>query len=222
MDTRQQQVLKAVVEEYINSGEPISSIFLADHYSQWGVSPATIRNELMTLMERGFLAQPHTSAGRVPTPKAYRFFVDTFIMDTFIEDREREYMEEIENFFELGDFLARESKSLVLGCKEPSEVYEVGLDYIIEEPEFNDRDFLTDFVSEAERLRKDFKKLVALINSKPHLFIGEEAKGITEDSRFSILLTKIRDEGFALFFSSTRMNYKKSLALANYLSSGYE
>ena len=72
---RQADILDSVISEYIRLAEPISSQHLEKRYD-FGVSPATIRNELQALSEKGYLAQPHTSAGRMPTDKGYRFFVD--------------------------------------------------------------------------------------------------------------------------------------------------
>ena len=72
---RKEKILKAVVERYIVSCEPISSSEIRDENLP-ELSSATIRNELAALEEMGYLAQPHTSAGRVPTAEAYRLYVD--------------------------------------------------------------------------------------------------------------------------------------------------
>jgi len=76
IDERTRQILFAVVESYINKPEPVGSRFVTKRYS-FGFSPATIRNIMADLEEIGFLSQPHTSAGRVPTDKGYRFYVDS-------------------------------------------------------------------------------------------------------------------------------------------------
>ncbi|WP_106536071.1 heat-inducible transcriptional repressor HrcA [Haloactinopolyspora alba] len=75
MDDRKLDVLRAIVEDYVATQEPVGSKVLADRH-HLGVSPATIRNDMATLEEEGYIAQPHTSAGRVPTDKGYRLFVD--------------------------------------------------------------------------------------------------------------------------------------------------
>jgi heat-inducible transcriptional repressor len=77
MDARQRDVLIAVIREYIDSAEPVGSRVVCKRYFPH-LSPATIRNAMADLEELGYLAQPHTSAGRVPTDKAYRFYVDSF------------------------------------------------------------------------------------------------------------------------------------------------
>lgn len=74
-EERRLAVLRAIVEDYVDTREPVGSKALVDRHSL-GVSPATIRNDMAALEEEGYIAQPHTSAGRVPTDKGYRLFVD--------------------------------------------------------------------------------------------------------------------------------------------------
>ena len=76
LDERRAAILRAVVEGYIETAQPVGSAYVA-RSGDLNVSPATIRNEMVALEQEGFLAQPHTSAGRVPTDKGYRFFVDS-------------------------------------------------------------------------------------------------------------------------------------------------
>ncbi|HJR89799.1 MAG TPA: heat-inducible transcriptional repressor HrcA [Aeromicrobium sp.] len=74
-DDRRLDVLRAIVEDYVATHEPVGSRSLLDRH-QLGVSPATIRNDMAILEEEGYISQPHTSAGRIPTEKGYRIFVD--------------------------------------------------------------------------------------------------------------------------------------------------
>src|SRR4051794_20464575 len=74
-EERRLAVLRAIVEDYVQTREPVGSKALVDRHSL-GVSPATIRNDMAALEEEGLIAQPHTSAGRIPTDKGYRLFVD--------------------------------------------------------------------------------------------------------------------------------------------------
>jgi heat-inducible transcriptional repressor len=79
LDKRAQVLLKTLIERYIAEGQPIGSRTLSK-YSGLDLSPATIRNVMSDLEEMGFISSPHTSAGRVPTPAGYRFFVDTLLV----------------------------------------------------------------------------------------------------------------------------------------------
>jgi heat-inducible transcriptional repressor len=78
LDRRSQILLKTLVERYISEGEPVGSRALS-RYSGLDLSPATVRNIMADLEELGFIASPHTSAGRIPTQRGYRFFVDTLL-----------------------------------------------------------------------------------------------------------------------------------------------
>ena len=75
INQRKLEILKAIISDYVNTGEPVGSRTLAKKYDL-GISPATIRNEMSDLEEMGFLEQPHTSAGRVPSSRGYRVYVD--------------------------------------------------------------------------------------------------------------------------------------------------
>ena len=92
LDKRAQVLLKTLVERYIAEGQPVGSRTLS-RYSGLDLSPATIRNVMADLEELGFIASPHTSAGRVPTPAGYRFFVDTLLVIKQLESRELNRLE---------------------------------------------------------------------------------------------------------------------------------
>ena len=77
LDERKAAILRAIVEEYIATAQPVGSQTIARSRGL-GVSSATVRNDMTVLEREGYLVQPHTSAGRVPTDRGYRFFVDHF------------------------------------------------------------------------------------------------------------------------------------------------
>lgn len=89
---RKEKILSAVVESYIESGEPIGSKALMAG-TDLGVSSATIRNELKSLDDEGYLYQPHTSAGRIPTKMGYRYYIDNLMKPTILPERVRENIE---------------------------------------------------------------------------------------------------------------------------------
>lgn len=87
MDERKRQVLQAIIDDYISTAEPIGSRTIAKKYGI-GFSPATIRNEMSDLESLGYLEQPHTSAGRVPSAKGYRFYVDCLMGPTNLSEQD--------------------------------------------------------------------------------------------------------------------------------------
>ena len=93
LSDRAQNLLKILVERYIADGQPVGSRSLS-RFSSLELSPATIRNVMADLEEMGFVSSPHTSAGRIPTPKGYRFFVDTLLTVRPMDDGERQHLAE--------------------------------------------------------------------------------------------------------------------------------
>jgi heat-inducible transcriptional repressor len=107
LDDRKLAVLRAIVEDYVSTNEPVGSKALADRHNL-GVSPATIRNDMAVLEEQGYIAQPHTSAGRVPTDKGYRLFVDRLSTIKPLSAAERRAIETfLANAYDLDDVVTR-------------------------------------------------------------------------------------------------------------------
>lgn len=93
LDARKAAILRAVVEEYVETAQPVGSQVVAPHVK---ASPATVRNDMAALEQEGYLRQPHTSAGRVPTDKGYRFFVDSIGDDVRLKEAQ---VQKVRSFF---------------------------------------------------------------------------------------------------------------------------
>ena len=91
LDARKQKILQAIIQDYISSAEPVGSRTIARKYDL-GVSAAMIRNEMFDLEMMGYLEQPHTSSGRIPSLKGYRFYVDCLLEPTKITDAEKQFV----------------------------------------------------------------------------------------------------------------------------------
>ena len=89
LNERKEKILDAVIRNYLETGEPVGSRTISK-YTDLNLSSATIRNEMSDLEELGYIVQPHTSAGRIPTDKGYRFYVDNILKDRMAELDERE------------------------------------------------------------------------------------------------------------------------------------
>ncbi|MCP2338795.1 heat-inducible transcriptional repressor HrcA [Actinomadura rupiterrae] len=107
LDDRKLAVLRAIVEDYVSTNEPVGSKALVDRHNL-GVSPATIRNDMAVLEEQGYIAQPHTSAGRIPTDKGYRLFVDRLSTIKPLSKAERRAIETfLSGAYDLDDVVGR-------------------------------------------------------------------------------------------------------------------
>jgi heat-inducible transcriptional repressor len=111
-DDRRLRVLRAIVEDYVSTNDPVGSKALAARHDL-GVSPATIRNDMAALEEEGYITQPHTSAGRVPTDKGYRLFVDRLSSVKPLSAAERRAIEKfLDGAVDLHDVLGRSVRLL--------------------------------------------------------------------------------------------------------------
>jgi heat-inducible transcriptional repressor len=132
LDERKKQILKVITDDYITSGEPVGSRTIARRYDL-GLSPATIRNEMADLEESGFLEQPHTSAGRVPSERGYRYYVDALMSRHTLTEKEIEVIYgELEHYHqEMESVIQQTSKILVQMTKYPSLVLSPQIDTAI-------------------------------------------------------------------------------------------
>ena len=107
MSSRRLEILRAIVDEYVATQEPVGSKSIADRHGL-GISPATIRNEMAVLEEEGLITQPHTSAGRIPTDRGYRVFVDKLATIKPLSGAERRAIETfLEGALDLDDVVMR-------------------------------------------------------------------------------------------------------------------
>jgi len=146
LSPREIQILRAIIEEYINTAEPVGSDTLEKKYNL-GVSPATIRNEMVRLTDMKLLKQPHTSAGRVPTPFAMRYYVDYLMKAKLLTVADEvSVKEKIWDFRQESDKLLREAtralagktKTLAITVTRDGDIYYAGTAHILDKPEFYD------------------------------------------------------------------------------------
>ena len=198
MNSRQQTILKTVIEEYVNLAEPVGSRFLSQKYD-WGISAATIRNDLAKLVEEGYLEQPHTSAGRIPTDKGYRFFIQSLKEDISNEKRFSKIINSIFEsvndehrlFKEITRTLAELSDNMsIAGLLMEDEIFKAGISRLLRQPEFDE-------INEFWRFADDFEKLDQKIfeygpeiceTRKVQVFIGRE-NPLVENKELSLVIS---------------------------------
>jgi heat-inducible transcriptional repressor len=218
---RQEDILDSLVQEYIRSAQPISSQHLEERYD-FGVSPATIRNELQALSEGGYLEQPHTSAGRVPTDRGYRFFVDGVSKreksqrPKQLEDMfEKEVADALEFSAYAARMLANESSGLAAMYLEGASLFfKEGWEDMLQEPEFEEQESIKSF----SRFLNDFEKNVATMSLKEDMqvFIGKE-NPFSKVTDFSIMIAECSfpEQGKCkvALLGPKRMEYPKNIHL---------
>lgn len=224
---RQKEILSRIVKTYIKSAEPVSSEFLEKKY-KFGICPATIRIEMQRLTDGDFIFQPHTSAGRVPTDKGYRFFVDN-LLEKGVSEFEDVF--EIEDIFQgakkdifklasrLTKFLAEESSNFtILNLLERDFFWKEGWEEILREPEFEEKDLIPNFTELLESFEENIENFK--INSGIKIYIGKE-NPFSKTKDFSIISSKcyLPDDETAVLalLGPKRMDYDRNISLINYL-----
>ena len=228
LTNRQKRILSAVVKEYTETAVPIGSKHLAGKYG-FNLSPATIRAEMNELENKGYLFQPHTSAGRIPTDKGYRYFVEEIMPDRELSRAERKKLQaELLKLKAKNTRLVRTAAKLlaslsgnlaISGLKD--EFYDFGMRELLDEPEFQEIDDLCrlaetlDFIDErVDRLIKNLK------DDEVKIFIGKE-NPIKEISNCSMVIspyrTKSGEKGILALIGPKRMKYAKNKSLIEYM-----
>lgn len=230
MNTRQKQVLSAIVELYTETAIPVGSQALLERF-QFPVSSATLRNDMMALEEKGFLYQPHVSAGRIPTDQGYRFYVEEMMGE---EDLSREDQRKLQKDLlmmkakqaRMGRSTAKLLSALsgnlaVSGIVSKDEFYDFGMKELMEKPEFQEIDELCRLVETLDSLDEKLEGIMLkLKDGKTHIFIGEEnpIRGIDNCSMIvSPYENKDGEKGILAIIGPKRMNYAKSKSLIEYM-----
>ncbi len=217
MQERRKKILKAVVKEYQRTGEPVASQWLAEHW-HFDFSPATARAEMLILDKEGFLEQPHTSAGRLPTDKAFRFFIEEFGEEELNQSEREQVLEQLrelhnESMSEMAQFLADCSRGLGLSgvFGRLSDFHGAGLRWLAEEPEFADSD-LKNIMKYFDSLEDDFNKFFGDLDEETTIFIGRE-NPIKYLRNYSLVVTGFAKEdgrGVLGILGPKRMNYQRN------------
>lgn len=162
LSARQTKILKALIDEYIETAEPVGSEALEKKYSM-GVSPATIRNEMSELTKLGYLKQPHTSAGRVPTSEAMKFYIDQLMEEKSISVADEVKVKEdvwdsrdnIDALMkEAVHSLAQRTQSLAIGTVNDGEIWHSGYANVFLSPMLMDFDVSPQIFSMIEEARR--------------------------------------------------------------------
>ncbi|MDD5547368.1 MAG: hypothetical protein PHN74_00495 [Candidatus Pacebacteria bacterium] len=221
---RTYEILEAAVQEYIASGKPISSKHLGKKYG-FGVKDATIRNELNNLTKEGFLAQPHTSGGRVPTNKGYQYLVGQTIENLMnsVSSTGKHINQLIDvlssrQWPSFIDEVSHEMGLLGAGYQTNSPtIYKSGLDELFGQLELDSKNDFYEIARDFEDLDEKLKMIPEILGhtTEPQIFIGKKSP-ITTSDNLAVIIDgyNIGGERFYLAaIGSKRMDYQKNLKI---------
>ncbi len=228
LSVRQTQILKALIDEYIKTAEPVGSLALEKKYDL-GVSPATIRNEMVNLTSTGYLRQPHTSAGRIPSPQAMKFYINQLM-----EERQVSLTDEVKAKNEVGEIeddfdkvmnyatraLAGHTRSLAVATTDEGQTWSHGHANIFQSPEFFNYQVCQSIFSvldEQKRLQELFFKFLSGVSPIEVLF-GEET-GWDFFEPVGIVATRFTTngrQGAIGIIGPYRLNYSSVIPMVRY------
>lgn len=226
---RQRQILKNLIEEYMNTAEPVGSETLEKKYSL-GASPATLRNEMVKLTEMGFLKKPHTSAGRTPTPIGLKLYVKELMKEqelsvaeeVAVKEKIWDFRSEFKNLIrEATRDLAARTKNLALSATNEGDIYSAGTCHILEMPEFYDIDVTRNLLSLLDQ-SDYFTKLIErfIDDNEINVLLGDDL-GADIYSGYGFIFSRFHgkdQEGVIGVLGPARLNYPAIIPQVRYFS----
>jgi heat-inducible transcriptional repressor len=183
---RQIDILKSIIEEYINSAQAVGSETIEKKYNL-SASPATIRNEMVKLTELGFLEKPHASAGRIPTAVGMRLYVKELmktkqlstVEEVALKEKVWDYRDHLDRFLkEATKSLAQKTGTVAVATTEEGQIFCSGYAHILDMPEFFDIDVtkaLLSALDEYEYFMSLFQGMTE--DEEVHIIMGDEMQG---------------------------------------------
>ena len=224
LQERQKSILEAVIQDYIRTARPVASRELARE-TCWGLSPATIRSELVRLDELGYLEQPHISSGRIPTDKGYRFFVDHLLAEADLDSAEIELLRRAFAIPDPEEFIRGFTKTIAhiagafaaAGMEDEDLFYESGFAEILGKPEFSEPKEAQAFGHLADFLDEELGRVLPYLDeAEEQIWIGTENPW-KEARQYTMILSSWKHpagfNGFVSIIGPRRTNYPKHKAI---------
>ncbi|NTV29305.1 MAG: hypothetical protein HGA80_04410 [Candidatus Omnitrophica bacterium] len=233
VDPRQRKdiVLSIVVKQYISTVEPVSSAFIADQYSQ-DISSATIRNILAELEDDGFLTHPHTSAGRMPTQRGYRYYVDFLMQEIHLLEGERQRIQreyeagvrELEGWIEKTTEIVSDlthCASIITIDGAPRGFMFRGMNYLAESVGIDSLKRVAEILKALEEKERILEVLHRDLDRRIKIYIGQEtACDAFSDCALAVSRFETRrgPTGRIAVLGPTRMDYQRVVSALEYVS----
>lgn len=225
MNDRQIQILVAVIEEYTKTGLPVGSSVLIDKY-KFDVSSATLRSDMVKLEEFGYLHQPHTSAGRVPTDLGYRYFVEDIMPERELSKKEQQAMQkELLQLRAQNSRLTRTTAKLlstlsgyvaISGVPCNNDFSECGLRSLLSNVDADNMDEICALAESLDYIDERCDDLMAeLSDGETRIFIGDE-NPISKTENYSMVVSQYEqngEKGIVALIGPKNMEYEKNKSL---------
>lgn len=223
MESRKDNLLRIIVEEHIENANPVGSSLVVEKYLP-GLSSATIRNEMAELEEDGLIFQPHTSAGRIPTVAGYIRYVEKFLGEGKVSEKDRKQLEQLAvglaadeaGIKTLAKALAEISDNTILVGFAANNVYYTGISNLFKQPEFSQHQLVFSMSEIIDHLDEVMGKIFHETENEAKILLGRENPF---GEMCSVILGKYRrkeGEGLIGILGPNRMDYERNLGLLKF------
>lgn len=220
---RRKKILFTLISEYIKTAQPVSSGLLAKKYDL-GVSSATIRNEMTALEEEGFIYQPHTSAGRVPSELAYLERIKNFSASwpKFKNEKLSLALENKKDLRPAAKILAEHSNNAIFWAFHKNDLYYTGLSNLFSQPEFKDSQVVCNVSLVIDRMEEIIDDLFDDLNNEISFRLGSNNPFAPFLGTVFLKYRNNRQSGLCGILGPMRMNYAKSAALLDIVNNNFK
>jgi transcriptional regulator of heat shock response len=227
LSTRQATLLHTLIKEYIDTAKAVSSGQLVDRHAL-AVSPATLRNDMAALTDDGYLLQPHTSAGRIPTEKAWRWYISQEPPEALTKREQALLRSVVDGHRHQQDELLRQLAKTMAGMVEESvlvaygrhDTFYTGLSNLFAQPEFEHVDLMQSVSRVVDRLDDVVAKFYDRVGAEPSVLVGRE-NPFSHQCGAIIVRYRLGEnsEGLIGILGPVRQDYPEHLALIRYATS---
>jgi len=227
MDKKTEKLFNSIVKEYVRTAEPVGSKLLVDKYNL-GISSATARNKMADLERDGYIYQPYTSAGRMPSEKGYEFYVSNCLKEKKLKDNDKKTLQKIVKrqgqekddqkvIKDLTKQAAELSGQLMFIAFAPNQSYYTGIANIFSQPEFSQGRMTYDISLVVDHLDDILSKLFFKVSAEPEIMIGKNNPFGEMCSAIVTSYGRNQEQGILGLLGPTRMDYDNNWSLINYL-----
>lgn len=226
---RKKFLLETIIKEYIKTATPVSSGIIVEKY-KLDISPATVRNEMMELEDEGYIYQPHTSSGRIPTEAAYELLLEDAkhkkkkkeLKESETKLLEELFKREASAFRQTAKAIAELSSGAVFWAFHKNDLYYTGLSNLFSQPEFKQTDVVCDVSGVIDRLEEIIDDIFEDLSVGEQVLIGSKNPF---GNFLSAVLVKYKDNNQSGLFGilgPLRMDYGRNLALVEFIKKKFE
>jgi len=222
MEDRQKNLLKYIIEEHIKTAAPVSSSLMAEKYFP-ELSSATIRNEMAALEEAGYIVQPYTSAGRIPTLIGFKHYVENLDADETLSAKDENNLDKLdlsgdrENIKSLAKKLAELSNDAVVVGFSPFDVYYTGLSNLFSQPEFVDSGLVHSMSQVIDSLDNVMEQFFQTAGDDSEIMLGDDNPFGQDCSAVVSKMVFSDGEIVMMILGPMRMDYSRNLNLVDYI-----